>query len=531
MSDPTFNPVSVLGDSLYLDGVVGTIRSLAKSDLDEKTTTINQQIVNLSDATSARACPSQPITSGYTTSTNSISFTDPVNGTVTITSADDVNDFQNFLLLNPSMRPTTTNMTNYGEPGGFGSADPFAANGWYSGQNPSLGYSGRTAGFFTPCTGLTPSTYDAYLQTDVSNGVYGCHFTWDFGQPVNWSSVKFYTNSGLVIFPVFTPRWVFFFGSNDGTTWTQFTPPQTHDYPFPGSSYYQVAVNNLEYTYTFNQYNTAYRYYRIAVASAGTGYFYLSSVQWISNGQFSSSTVATNSLSDVSVGTSNKKLNLQTNDLRINNTPIVDYVDGLNAFGTNAASTVSVGKNTQVLNLSGSSVNVNGISLLNTTRGFDDFGTTAGATVDVGVNTQVLNLNGSTVSLGASGNGCNVQGVANPITLGGALSDEITTLTTSNRLTIRAPFAFNIRSGALPYWWVNTLPTSTTPITFDILKNGTSIYSTKPTLSSTATNNSSQNGTLTTNPTSFAVGDLIVAQVSTVGSGTPTGAKVVIFNS
>jgi hypothetical protein len=186
--------------------------------------------------------------------------------------------------------------------------------------------------------------------------VYGVHFTYEFANPVNFSSLQFFLNSGTVSIPVFTPRWVFFFGSNDGTNWAMFNDPQRYEYPFPSDSFNFVVVNNLQHTYTFTPYSQAYTYYRFVVASAGTGYFYLSSAQWNSSGQTSASDVATSSLTTVNVGTSNRILNLQTNQLRLNDSPF--GVENLTGFGTNASSSVSVGLSTQILQLNGSSANL-----------------------------------------------------------------------------------------------------------------------------------------------------------------------------
>lgn len=476
-----YNGINLVGDSTTLDTVFGGVNEKTTTLVNESKIELGFSINNLADATASQSCPSAPVTSGFTfPDSKSVQYTDPNYGTVIVRCADDVNNFERILQLNPSVRPSTNFDTSYGEPGGFGSANPF--QNWYRGDIPALGYSGRQAQYLTPCANLTPSDYDVNLQSDVDNGVYGVHFTYQFTSPVNFSSVQFFLNSGTVSIPVFTPRWVFFFGSNDGTTWTMFNEPQNYDYPFPDDSFNFVVVNNLQHTYTFTPYNESYTYYRFVVASAGTGYFYLSSVQWNSSGQFSSSAVATNSLTNVTVGTTNKQLNLQFNDLRFNGTTFNNILLSSPDFGTTATATVDIGNASQVLNLAGSTVNVNG--------------TPIGA--------QTLTV---------------------------ALSDETSTLTTSNQVNVRCPFSLSIKSTALPYFWVNTLPTATTPITFDILKNGTSIYSVRPTVSSTATNNASANGTLVTSPTTFAVGDLMVIRVHAVGSGSPSGAKVHIYNT
>jgi hypothetical protein len=135
-----------------------------------------------------------------------------------------------------------------------------------------------------------------------------------------------------------------------------------------------------------------------------------------------------------------------------------------------------------------------------------------------------------TGGIGASGTPLILQGVTNPIGFGGALSDETTTLVTTNSFSLRAPFAFTIRSSALPIFSLNQLPTSSN-VGFDLFKNNTTIYSAAPSIGTSATSNLVQGGTLTTNPTQVAFGDLLQAKVTSVGGGTPCGAKVYIFAS
>jgi hypothetical protein len=116
--------------------------------------------------------------------------------------------------------------------------------------------------------------------------------------------------------------------------------------------------------------------------------------------------------------------------------------------------------------------------------------------------------------------------------IGGAISDETTTLTSSNYTNIRAPFPFVISSARVPLFWLNVLPTATSNTVFDILKNGSTIYTVKPQIGSTTTSNVSANGipgTLIGGTNSIALYDLLTIDVDTVGSGTPAGAKFTIY--
>ena len=117
--------------------------------------------------------------------------------------------------------------------------------------------------------------------------------------------------------------------------------------------------------------------------------------------------------------------------------------------------------------------------------------------------------------------------------IGGAISDETSTLSsTSNYTNIRAPFPFTISSARVPLFWLNVLPTVTSNTVFDILKNGSTIYTIKPQIGSTTASNVSANGipgTLIGGTNSVAIYDLLTIDVDTVGSGTPAGAKFTIY--
>jgi flagellin-like hook-associated protein FlgL len=126
----------------------------------------------------------------------------------------------------------------------------------------------------------------------------------------------------------------------------------------------------------------------------------------------------------------------------------------------------------------------------------------------------------------------NINVLKSNVIIGGAISDETSTLTTSNYTNIRAPFPFTISSAMVPLFWLNVLPTVTSNTVFDILKNGNTIYSVKPQIGSTTASNVSANGipgTLIGSTNSVARYDLLTIDVDTVGSGTPAGAKFTIY--
>jgi len=168
---------------------------------------------------------------------------------------------------------------------GFGGEDQ--DQGWFSGDDPSRGWgptlgqtNGREPYQFTPSIGTTPSTWSAPLQDDVTNGVYGVHFTFDYGQSTTMSSCYMVVPSGIVQITVYSPRYVFFFTSNTLTTnnWTRIHV-ENYTYPFPPGYGSDGGFTSLEHEYMFPQSYTA-RYWRAVIASCGTGYLYLHSLQF-----------------------------------------------------------------------------------------------------------------------------------------------------------------------------------------------------------------------------------------------------------
>lgn len=578
------NSISFGGDSTELDARLGVLTTATAILVNDGKTEIGNSINNIVDATSSKSCPRAPITSGFTfPDSKSVSYVDPAFGTVVVRCADDVNNFQKILQLNPSERPTTDFTTSYGEPGGFGSADP--SQNWYRGDNPAFGYSGRQEQYLTPCTGLIPSSYDGNLQADISNGIYGVHFTYEFTSPVNFTSLQMFLNSGTVSIPVFTPRWVFFFGSNDGENWAMFNEPQTYNYPFPDTSSNFVVVNNLQHTYTFTPYNETYTYYRFVVASAGTGYFYLSSAQWNSSGQLSASDVATNSLTTVNIGTSDRVLNLQTNDFRINDVPF--SVEELNAFGTNASLNVLVGTSNKTLDLQTNDLRLNNVPLFpisyddlsskpvipaaqensdwNSVSGVSQilnkptiqdvasspsFGTTATAAVSVGRNTQTTTLTGSSITVSTTQtisptttHTASQTGIVQTAIIACTSETGSAVTSTAPAASFRVPFQWRI-IGARAHYTNDTDGTPpTAAIVVDIRHNttpmsintqGTSIFGAArlnidanrySTVNSTAVAN---NGALATNPVTVPDDSVVSIFITSTSTGAQ-GVKAVIY--
>ena len=75
------------------------------------------------------------------------------------------------------------------------------------------------------------------------------------------------------------------------------------------------------------------------------------------------------------------------------------------------------------------------------------------------------------------------------------MSDEIAAITTGTKVTMRAPFPLTLQS---PYMRCSLTTAGTTTTTLDVTVNGTSIFSTLPTLASGATTNSAPKSVSTT---------------------------------
>ena len=197
-------------------------------------------------------------------------------------------------------------------------------------------------------------------------------------------------------------------------------------------------------------------------------------------------------------------------------TALAPTANSLNSVATiaNAANTLANTANTTA-NAANATANaaLPSASLASSTN----FGSGASAAVSVGVSGQTLNL----------------QGVPNPIAFQLAFSDEVTAITTANQVNIRAPFAFNIRSSSLPLFMLLNLGSSGVT-TFDIMKNGVSIYSVKPYIGYNAAPTNAQytsqsgSGVLATNPTVISQFDLIRVYVYTASGAGMLGAKVIV---
>ena len=246
----------------------------------------------------------------------------------------------------------------------------------------------------------------------------------------------------------------------------------------------------------------------------------------------SANQLATTATGPVLIGNTSYNANIVGGNITLYPAPgvgIVNLAPGAASvsIGTGVTSSISIGSGTPTVSIQSTSVTMAGNLTVT-----GNIGVATANTAIVGSNVLVGSAT-TNVFVGASGGNVFVQGVLNPVGFGGCLSDETTTLTVANQISIRAPYGFTIRQNYPPRWSLNVLPTATTPVTFDLQKNGNSIYTSgnQPTIGSTAISNTSISGTLIGGSNTVVAGDLLVAKVLALGSGTPAGAKVFIFSS
>ena len=98
-----------------------------------------------------------------------------------------------------------------------------------------------------------------------------------------------------------------------------------------------------------------------------------------------------------------------------------------------------------------------------------------------------------------------------------ALGDELTNMTTGTKVTFRFPFTATITSVD---FYVGTAPTGSTAI-LDIKKNGTTIFSTKPSIDATETSSTTGATPAVISVPSVTQGDLIAVSIDQVGSTVP----------
>jgi len=98
-----------------------------------------------------------------------------------------------------------------------------------------------------------------------------------------------------------------------------------------------------------------------------------------------------------------------------------------------------------------------------------------------------------------------------------ALSDETTALTASTSVPLATFHIQRAQTLVSTPFGVTTAPTGST-MTFDIHKNGTTIYSTKPTIDATAKTTATAATPAVISTTAFAAGDLVEVFVDAVGA-------------
>lgn len=305
-SSQTVNNPLGLDGSMYID----TVYSLTNENVSSTSSALSQSIYNISQSIATGTTPSAGSLSYTVVNSSNITYLDNGGLTYNVTCSENVIDLYKIISLNASLGMNGNTI--------FGFPD------YAPGGNQYIGFGGRDAKNFTSVAGLTPSFYDSRLQADVTDGVYGVYFQYQFPVASSWSSITFYLNSAMYSVPVYYPRWLFFLASSNGSTWTQFNSPQYYDYVFPGDPNLYGNPLSQARTYTFSPYSGSYTYYRVVVASAGYSGFMLSSIQWSQNQPKDPANVnnlAIYATSAVTCGVNTQNFNLNANTLFINGTP------------------------------------------------------------------------------------------------------------------------------------------------------------------------------------------------------------------
>ena len=236
------------------------------------------------------------------------------------------------------------------------------------------------------------------------------------------------------------------------------------------------------------------------------------------------------------LNTLQSNINTVQSNLTTTNTNINTVQSNVTSLGNTLQSNI----NTVQSNLTTTNTNINTVqsnvtSLGNTLQSNINTVQSNVAPLQTNINTVQSNVTslGNTLESNINTTNSNLNTLSSNVIIGGAISDETSTLSsTSNYTNIRAPFPFTISSARVPLFWLNVLPTVTSNTVFDILKNGSTIYTIKPQIGSTTASNVSANGipgTLIGGTNSVAIYDLLTIDVDTVGSGTPAGAKFTIY--
>ncbi len=195
---------------------------------------------------------------------------------------------------------------------------------------------------------------------------------------------------------------------------------------------------------------------------------------------------------------------------------------GTSTFDTVAATTLNI------TNVSGVILGANGgTGVANTSKTI----TLGGNLTTSGAHATTLTTTGTTtVTLPTSGTLVTTSGSGLPAEYAIAISDETTALTTGLKATFRLGFGMQVTS---VFASVTTAPTAATLI-LDVKKNGTTIFSTKPTIDATekSTATAATPSVLSTSPTALVADDEVTVLIDQVGATVAgAGAKITLIGT
>jgi len=171
---------------------------------------------------------------------------------------------------------------------------------------------------------------------------------------------------------------------------------------------------------------------------------------------------------------------------------------------------------TSALNLGVAGTSVGKVVLANATSGTITLQSTTGA------------LGSVTLTLPATTGTLALTSQATPVLIQVAASDESTALTTGTKVTFRAPYAFTLSSvrGSL-----TTAQSAGSLLTFNVKKNGTTVFSTTPTFDNTEKTTQTAATPSVLSTTAIADDDEITITIDTVGTSGAAGLKVALIGT
>jgi len=366
---------------------------------------------------------------------------------------------------------------------------------------------------------INGTVYD--LNTTPGNGNFGTSYPYTISGLYNlsnasYSNIRIISNNNIYSINGFVPP-TGPLNAPPGTALLNFQSSTFND-SITGSALTTTGSPTLSST-TINQFPVANNNLISGAINNGNAFFrtitsnYIQTPKFIAYGSNGAITTTTISNGFITVGSSTTNTTINATAFAING----NILPSNNYFTANFVSNNYL--STANLVFSGNVSIQNTITIGNSsvyTLYTSNYITIGNTTVNTTINTTAFSLSNSTIS----------NAIVTPIqTLTVAMTDEITPISTGNKLTMRAPYAMKLVS---PYIRPSLTTTGSTTTTVDITSGGTSIFSTTPTLPSGISSNTGPALMSATGLATIADDTQLVFSVSTAGTSA-TGLKVNIY--